>query len=178
MLFLYMSLIDDENDKSKFEQLYYMYDKLMMNVAMSKLHDIDMAEDVLQDSWLYIAINFEKVGDINSVSTRNYLATITAGFAINKFNKNNKTILLPLDEAISSISDEYFNQFETVELKLAIDTLNDESQNLLHHLNLHSLFSPFGLSEKITIPLHHFRSIFYVLSMIVNAANFIFINVR
>lgn len=53
MLFLYMSLIDDENDKSKFEQLYYMYDKLMMNVAMSKLHDIDMAEDVLQDSWLY-----------------------------------------------------------------------------------------------------------------------------
>ena len=153
MLFLYMSLIDDENDKSKFEQLYYMYDKLMMNVAMSKLHDIDMAEDVLQDSWLYIAINFEKVGDINSVSTRKYLATITAGFAINKFNKNNKTILLPLDEAIGSISDEYFNQFETLELKLAIDTLNDESQNLLHLTYIygyksHELADMFGLSDS------------------------------
>ena len=58
-----------------------------------------------------------------------------------------------LDEAIGSISDEYFNQFETLELKLAIDTLNDESQNLLHLTYIygyksHELADMFGLSDS------------------------------
>ncbi|MGN0532415.1 MAG: RNA polymerase sigma factor [Eubacterium sp.] len=132
MLFLYLSMVDDEKEKSKFKDLYYKYDKMMMNIAMEKLHDINLAEEALQDAWMYIATHFDNVGEVYSNRTRNYLATITTGYAINKYNKENKIHKLYYVDDIDMVSDSYFDQYDALEIKLAMDALDDECKNILY----------------------------------------------
>lgn len=78
----FLDLIDDYENKERFKQLYHKYKGLMAHIASKKVESQEDIEDVLQDSFLYIAKNFSKVGDINLNSTKRYVAVITEGYAI------------------------------------------------------------------------------------------------
>lgn len=132
MLFLYLSSVDDNKGKSKFKDLYYKYEKMMTHIAMDKLHDINLAEEALQDAWMYIATHFDNVGDVYSNRTRNYLATIMTGYAINKYNKENKIHKICYVDDSDMISDSYFDQYDALEIKLAMESLDDECRNILY----------------------------------------------
>lgn len=47
-MFLLLAMIDNEEDKSKFEQLYNQYKQLMFYIANGILHDENLAEDAVQ----------------------------------------------------------------------------------------------------------------------------------
>lgn len=132
MLALYLSLIDDEKDQEKFEKLYTTYASFLYNVAVKKVNDSYDAEDCVQETFLYIAKNFEKVGDIDSVSTRCYLATITTGFAINKFKSVNTVETISIEDAEEN--DRYkdnildFEKYDAVEIAALINKLNETSR--------------------------------------------------
>ena len=83
MIQLYMSLIDDEQDKLRFEIAYYKYRNLLHYKARSILKDEHRAEDAVQEVFMRIAKNFHKVGDINSPQTRNFFVLITERVALN-----------------------------------------------------------------------------------------------
>lgn len=59
MLAFYMMLIDDEQNKSKFEKLYYEYRDRMMYVALSVLHNNEDAEDAVHNAFIGIAKNMD-----------------------------------------------------------------------------------------------------------------------
>ena len=132
MLVLYLSLIDDENDQEKFEKLYNKYVSFLYKIAVKKLNDSYDAEDCVQETFFYIAKNFEKVGDIDSVSTKCYLATITTGFAINKFKSTNRVETITIEDAEES--DRYkdsildFEKYDAIEISALIDKLNETSR--------------------------------------------------
>lgn len=90
MLFLYMSFIDDNNDKSKFEIIYYTYRKRMLVIADSVLHSKEDAEDVVHDTFIKIARNIKSIDDPKSDKTLSYVLKATKNNAINLYNKNNK----------------------------------------------------------------------------------------
>lgn len=127
-------MLDTTEQKSKFQQLYEKYDSLMMWIAMQKLNqNTHLAEEALQDAWLYVVNHFDKVGEVNSPSTKHYLCVIAQGFAIDKYRKENKVISFDIDELpVANVKDDDFDQYSSVELKIAIDTLDDESKNLLY----------------------------------------------
>ena len=135
-MMVFLDLVDTEPEKSKFQQLYYKYIDLFMWIAMDKLKNHYLAEEAVQDAFLYIAKNFDKVGDVESKVTKGYLCTIIQGFAINKFNKENKAIHLFLeDEEFTTFNyddEKFFNSLDAVELKIAVNSLPDDSRNYLY----------------------------------------------
>lgn len=132
----FLDLLDTEEEKNKFKQLYNKYIDLLMWIAMDKLKNYHLAEEAVQDAFFYIARNFDKVGEVDSKMTKGYLSTVIQGFAINKFNKEKKVILLPeeYDDFLNFDCDEekFFDSIDALDLKLAIDNLSDESKNYLY----------------------------------------------
>lgn len=127
-------MLDTPEEKTKFQQLYDKYDSLMMFVAMQKLNqNKHLAEEALQDAWMYVVNHFDKVEELNSPRTKQYLCVIAQGFAIDKFRKEKKVISIDTDETpIADVNDEDFDDFSSLEIKMAVDTLDDESKNMLY----------------------------------------------
>ena len=55
MLTFYLSMIDSDSDKSKFEQLYIKYRNHMLNRAYDILGDRGLAEDAVHNAFLSIS---------------------------------------------------------------------------------------------------------------------------
>lgn len=83
MIQLYLTLIDEEQDKERFEAAYYRYRKLMHREANKILKDSHRAEDAVQEAFLRIARNFHKVGAVEEQQTRNFFVQITRRVARN-----------------------------------------------------------------------------------------------
>lgn len=56
MLSLYLSLIENETEKTKFEAVYYTYRKQMFLLANSILNSKQDAEDAVHDVFLFCCI--------------------------------------------------------------------------------------------------------------------------
>ena len=90
MLALYMSFIDSEDDREKFEIIYNEYRKRMVSTAYSILHNHEDAEDAVHDAFIRIAKNMKSIDDPKSKKTLAYVITATKNNAINIFNKNKR----------------------------------------------------------------------------------------
>lgn len=130
----FLTLIDDYEDKQRFQQLYYKYRGLMAYIAGEKVKSKEDIEDVLQEAFLYIAKNFNKVGEVESDSTKCYVAVITESIAINKYNSERKQLYHLNDyvDVEDVVDDDDFNLYNQIDLIMAIDNLNDEYRNLLY----------------------------------------------
>ena len=58
MLNIFLSLIDSDEDKAKFSNLYEQYKNLMFYIARDILKDEHLAEDAVQEAFIRIAKNF------------------------------------------------------------------------------------------------------------------------
>lgn len=87
MINLFLTLLDTEEEKSKFETLYEKYRKLMHYVAKGILTDDQLAEDAVQEAFLRIAKNFHKVGEIHCPQTKNFVVIIVRNAALSLLKK-------------------------------------------------------------------------------------------
>lgn len=149
----FLDLLDTQEEKNKFEQLYHKYSNLLMWIAMKMLNDKHSAEEVVQDAFLYIAMNFHKIGKIDSKMTKSYLCAVVKGFAINKYNKENKVINLSEETGewadLSANDEKFLNSLDEIELKDAINCLSDESKNYLY------LTYVYGYTSKEIAEMYH-----------------------
>lgn len=86
MLSFYLSLIDTDEGKSKFEILYLKHRKVMMLEARKYL-DEKLAEDAVHTAFVKIADNIKKVGDPADIKTRNFAVIITRNTALDMLKK-------------------------------------------------------------------------------------------
>ena len=133
MIVPFLDLIDSEEDKKKFTELYTKYENLMMWVALKRLNNKHLAEESVQDAWLYIATHFFKVEDVDSDRTRSYLATITDSFAIDKLRKEKKVISFPADSVVvdEGEDEKFFEHIDYLVIEQAVSKLDDFDQNIL-----------------------------------------------
>ncbi len=99
-MLVYLALIESDEDKDKFQQLYTQYKRLMLKVAYRFFKSPDDAEDVVHDACIAIIENLDKVTDVNSKQTRNYIVIITKHIAINRYNRMHRFTLTEYDDAI------------------------------------------------------------------------------
>lgn len=78
----FCAMIDSDEDKLTFEQLYQKYKNLVYYIANERLKDTHLSEDVVQDTFIQIAKNMEKFQDVSSKRTKNLIACIANGKAI------------------------------------------------------------------------------------------------
>lgn len=138
MLVLYMSFIDDEDDRTKFEIIYNTYRKRMVLTAYSVLHNKDDAEDVVHDTFIKIARNMKSIDEPESDKTLSYVIKATKNNAINLLHKNERRNELIKFDDVENITDEHF--FEKLslvenyeEIVCAIRTLNDTYRDVMFY---------------------------------------------
>ncbi len=62
-MLLFLTMIDSDEDKSKFEVIYENYRNLMFFVAKKILYSDSDAEDAVQDAFIRIINNLDKIED-------------------------------------------------------------------------------------------------------------------
>ena len=87
-MILFVALIDDEEDKEKFVRLYEKYRYFLWYLANERLHDAGLAEDAVQEAFFALIRHMEKIGDVDSSATRNFLATIVKSKAVDILRKH------------------------------------------------------------------------------------------
>lgn len=111
MLAFYMSLIDDDSDKNKFEIIYYKYRKQMLSMAYSVLKNQYDAEEAVQETFIKIARNIKSIKEPQSTSTLSYVLKATKNNSLNKLKSNKKRYELYDEfssEKIADIPDDTF----------------------------------------------------------------------
>lgn len=92
MLILYQSLMDDEGQRIRFEQIYNAYKLQMVHLAKSYLHSDTDAEDVVHDVFLRVAAKRMKFiqGLKDPEDVRNYLLKATKNTALNELKRKGR----------------------------------------------------------------------------------------
>lgn len=144
MLVLYLSLIDEENKKNRFKEIYISYRKQMLIVAMSVVHSEADAEDVVHEVFLNIAMrHMDTVSAITEEKVlRNYLLTATKRTALNWLRKYKHIVYvepeMELDYILPEIPDDKFvdyicNRVEYEKVLRAIASLEEKYKIVIYY---------------------------------------------
>ena len=90
MLSFYLSILETEEEKDRFEQLYRMFKQDMYAIAYDILKNKEDAEDVVHQSFIAIADNFKKVNEIPCQEIKSYVVVISKNNALNLYKKNKR----------------------------------------------------------------------------------------
>lgn len=145
MIVLYLAYLDNNDDKQRFEDMYYAYRKQMVTFAITILGNGDDAQDAVGDVFLRIAQkNWDVVRRIESeTDLRNYLLKATKNTSLNKIMYKKKenvsldTVIEYEMERIDDLSDDTFlelicNKFEYDKVLQAIRSLNEKYRDAMY----------------------------------------------
>ena len=138
MLAFYLSMIETEQDRSKFEKIYIEYSSLMKYIANGILHDNQLAEDACQDAFMKIIDSLHKLDEIYCHKTKRFLVIVVENVSktlYNKQKKNNKDISLDeLDYEIPGeklVDEEVLSNIGEMEILAQIELLPDIYRDVL-----------------------------------------------
>ena len=125
-MFLYLSLIETEEDKIKFEAIFNNYKKTMYYIANSILKDEHYSHDAVQNSFLKIIKHIDKIEDVKCNKTKGFIVTIVRNSSIDIYRKlqMEKNKVQKLENEILSFEQEVYdtdilpNKVEVAILKL------------------------------------------------------------
>ena len=93
--------------KADIESLYRKYGSMMKNLAESILGDYQYAEDVVQEALVSLSENMDKMDDLDSSRTKNYIYTVTKNKALsvrkNIMGKNREAVQFYDEEEVNNI---------------------------------------------------------------------------
>ena len=80
-MFIYIQMIETDEEKSKFEQIYYEYRGLLYHIAYNYLRNEQDAEDAVHHAFEKVAKNIKKV-DFPCPKTKEFIVTIVENRSI------------------------------------------------------------------------------------------------
>lgn len=133
MLFMYLTMLDTEEDKSIFKKLYNDNKNIMYNFAYGILKDVPSAEDAVHDAFLSAAKNIDKISKMNCIQSRNYMIIIVKNVAFKIYNKRKKEFAV----------EEVYNEKETIDFSIETDIENRDIQKRVFEMikNMDSKYS-------------------------------------
>mgnify|MGYP002798106311 CR=1 FL=1 len=162
-LFIFLSILESDNEKKLFAKLYHQYVNTMLKVAKRYFpDDLHTAEDAVQNAWVRVANSFQKVQAIPSKKRGAYLVIIVKNEAISILRK--KRIELPLDEGIASSYSALGNGDAKTVIEI-IQTMPDTYRAVLEmrfveELSTKEISTALGLSETaVNVRIHRGREI-------------------
>ncbi len=106
-MLLYLQMIETPTERSKFEQVYIQYKRIMYAVAFSILRNEQDAEDAVHQAFVKIAENISKISEPECPKTRSYVVTIVENTAINIYRRKKRHPAVSLDEGGPWLTVEY-----------------------------------------------------------------------
>ena len=99
-MLIYLSMIESEDDKSKFEKIYERYRGLMFYTAMQILNHKQDAEDAVHQAFVSIIENLDKISEPECPKTRAYVVIIAERKALDIIRRKSKISHLEFDESM------------------------------------------------------------------------------
>ena len=131
MLIFYISLIDSDESKDKFESLYLKYRKHMKHIALKILGDEHIADDAVHNAFIKIISNLHKFNEIDCQETRNLIVIIIRSVSIDMYRKRKRefenTDILQNDISVETD----FSMIEVADILNEIDVLPDIHKDIL-----------------------------------------------
>ncbi len=134
MLELCLMIVDSQEDKVLFEDLYNEYHNLVFFISNSFLRNQSLAEEATQEAFFYIAKNFESFKKEN-INLKAYVSSVARGFAISCYRKerhhleNEEYNEVELQHV--PVDDSEFDIYDVIALQKAIKKLPEASANML-----------------------------------------------
>lgn len=158
---LCLMAFDTPAEKNLFTRLYERYQYYMLYLANGILQNRTLAEDAVQDAFLTLTRFMDRVEDVDSTRTRNFLATITKSRALDLLRKEKRYMeAVDIDEEgfrIESKDEQPLEQLiresEYAKLRECIRQLTPEHQTALelkyvHGLKEREIADVLGISTK------------------------------
>lgn len=140
---MYLSMIETEEEKGKFIQVYEIYQYFMWYVANEILQDKHLAEDAVQEAFLALTRHLDKIDNVSSSRTRNFVATIVKSKAIDMIRKNDKNTAKfeeeILGESKEDLLEDYIQKEQHEKLVNAIGKLEDLYRVVFEYKYLYEL---------------------------------------
>lgn len=76
-----------DNDYEKMEELYELYEQKVYYVAYSILNNIQQAEDAVQETFITLYKNLEKLHNLNIQEFKRYILRVAKNKAIDSYRK-------------------------------------------------------------------------------------------
>ncbi len=89
-MLLYLQLLEEDEDRLKFEQIYLAYRDLMYTTANHALHHKEDSEDVVHQAFLKLLPYVHTIREPVSQSTKRLLMTITEHETVNVFRQRRR----------------------------------------------------------------------------------------
>ena len=133
MLLFYMSLIDENKDKDKFEKIYYKYNRLMKYIAFNILNDEYLAEDATHEAFIKLTRYLKKIEEIDCPKTKSFIVIIIRSVSLDILKKEKCVKVLNIDEIknIPTVEKDFLDAVNTEELVLAIKSLPDTYRDVI-----------------------------------------------
>jgi len=100
-----LTTIDNNEEKSKLEELYKKYRGLMLHIATQILKDKELAEDVLSDSVIKIIRHRQKIFGLNCYQQQLYIVNIVKTTSLDLLKKIKNNPIEDTDDIPETISD-------------------------------------------------------------------------
>lgn len=141
MLSFYLSLLETQEDRDKFEYLYKRYSPLLKHVAYQKLQDDQLAEDAVHNAFLNIIKGFCEIDDPAGHKARHFLVIVTERAAIDILRKNNRVVQVDFEkvEPTLSVAPDMLDGVAVEELSRMIAALPETYRSVLELRVYHEL---------------------------------------
>lgn len=90
MLTLYLSLIDTQEERDKFERLFHQYERCLKYTAQNILFDEHLAEDAVQETFIRIISCLDKIDESDEHKTIAFLITVIKNISYDMKRKRKK----------------------------------------------------------------------------------------
>ena len=161
-MFIYLSMIESDLDKSKFEIIYRSYKKLMLYQANKILGDTHDTEDVVHESLLKVIKIIDQIDNPKCPKTRNLVVTIVERTAIDYYRRRKKLQTVAMDEEYINVPDP--NDFESIhnktDLAVAMATLPTKYREVLL-LRYDNGFSEAEVAQLLSLSQENVHKIVY-----------------
>ena len=118
---------------AEFEKLYKNYKRLMFGIAYDILKNEQDAEDAVQDAFIRLADNLDKIADADSPRARNFAVVITRNICFNVLRKRH--IETDIDDEVvadKSAEDEFLSAQGVETLERALESLPEKYRDILY----------------------------------------------
>lgn len=133
----FLEIISDVDVRNRVEELYYRHRDLLFKIAKSHLHNDDLAEEAIQETFVVVAEKCETLDLSNDEEARNLLTVTTKFRALGIYNKNKRNEKLitkiTLRETFeeSSPEDDYLEQLTIETLVKALHSIDEKYSSVL-----------------------------------------------
>ena len=128
MLSIYLQLINSAEEKSQFEELYYQYRKLMYYIAFDIVKNLSLAEDVVSETFLNIAKNFDFIqtlGNMSSTPIKRYVVVSVKHTAFNMVNREKRKEVISYEDVGIEFKDDKSNTLDIIIEEESIEKMKE-----------------------------------------------------